>query len=183
MNTKNVTYIKETLSLPILLVGMMGAGKSYIGRALSERLSIPFVDSDAEIVKHTGKAISDIFAQDGEVAFREAEHGVIRTLLSQPPHIIATGGGAVVKPETLALIKEQGLVVWLNPSLSTIWSRIKDETHRPLLDCDTPQDVLEQLMSERRALYAQAPVHINDDVLTAENSVEKILQRIAEHLK
>jgi len=178
MKEKLIMNIKEKLNRPIVLVGMMGAGKSYLGHALADALSLALVDSDAEIEKQEARSISDIFAKDGEPAFRAIERDVITSLLQRPPQVIATGGGAVVTPETLTAMEQQGLMIWLNPSLQTIWGRIAHETHRPLLACDNPQDVLQDLMDKRRDLYGRAHIHIDDSA----DSVDHILEKIAEHL-
>lgn len=182
MIEKHTQSIAGNLKKPIALVGMMGAGKSYIGQKLAKALDCEFHDSDACIEQQVGKAIAQIFSNDGEQAFRAMEQDVIYGLLSKKNVVIATGGGAVTTSETLGALKQKGVMIWLNPSLDTIWSRIKDEGHRPLLDCDHPQDVLENLMDKRRDLYAQAHIQIDDNVLTSEKSVEQVIKAINEHL-
>jgi shikimate kinase len=145
----------------IVLIGMMGVGKSSIGRRLGARLSIPFTDADAEIEKAAGMSIADIFARHGEAAFRSGESRVIARLLDSGPQVLATGGGAVMNPETRALIKEKGISVWLSAELDLLLRRIsKRKAERPMLHTSDPAATLRELLAEREPIYAQADLTV-----------------------
>jgi shikimate kinase len=145
----------------IVLIGMMGVGKSSIGRRLGARLSIPFTDADAEIEKAAGMSIADIFARHGEAAFRSGESRVIARLLDSGPQVLATGGGAVMNPETRALIKEKGVSVWLSAELDLLMRRIsKRKAERPMLHTSDPAATLRELLAEREPIYAQADLTV-----------------------
>jgi shikimate kinase len=140
----------------IALVGLMGAGKSSVGRRLARSLGLPFRDADTEIEKAAGRTVSDIFAQYGEVEFRQGERKVIARLLRDPPHVLATGGGAFVDPETRALLKAGAVTIWLKASLDTLAHRVARRDTRPLLKGKDPRQVLSELMERRHPIYAQA---------------------------
>jgi shikimate kinase len=145
----------------IVLIGMMGVGKSSIGRRLGARLSIPFIDADAEIEKAAGMSIADIFARHGEAAFRSGESRVIARLLDSGPQVLATGGGAIMNPETRALIKEKGISVWLSAELDLLMRRIsKRKVERPMLHTADPAATLRELLAEREPIYAQADLTV-----------------------
>ena len=156
-------------SRSIVLVGMMGAGKSSIGRRLAARLSIPFVDADTEIESAAGMTIPEIFAKHGEPYFRAGEARVIARLLEQGPQVLATGGGAVMDPHTRALIRGKGLSVWLKADVEVLLKRTKRRGDRPLVDR------IKELMPAREPLYATA-AHTVD---TSGRSVERIVEEIA----
>ena len=132
------------LSLPrtVALVGLMGAGKSAIGRRLAQRLGLPFVDADDEIERAAGCSISEFFERFGETEFRAGERRVIQRLLEGPPHVLSTGGGAYIDPETRALMREKALTVWLRAELDVLYERVKKRTHRPLLREGNPREIL-----------------------------------------
>jgi shikimate kinase len=141
----------------IVLVGMMGVGKSSIGRRLGARLGVPFVDADAEIETAAGTTIADIFARHGEAAFRSGEARVIARLLESGPQVLATGGGAVMNADTRAAIKAKGVSIWLNADVDVLMRRIsKRKNDRPMLQTADPVTTLRQLLAEREPLYAQA---------------------------
>jgi shikimate kinase len=145
----------------IVLIGMMGVGKSSIGRRLGARLGIPFIDADAEIEKAAGMSIADIFARHGETAFRNGESRVIARLLDGGPQVLATGGGAVMNPDTRALIKEKGVSVWLSAELDLLMRRIsKRKSERPMLHTADPAAILRELLAERKPIYAQADLTV-----------------------
>jgi shikimate kinase len=145
----------------IVLIGMMGVGKSSIGRRLGSRLGIPFNDADAEIEKAAGMSIADIFARHGEAAFRSGESRVIARLLDGGPQVLATGGGAVMNPETRTLIKEKGVSVWLSAELDLLMRRIsKRKAERPMLYTADPAATLRELLAEREPIYAQADLTV-----------------------
>src|ERR1700722_2128760 len=141
----------------IVLVGMMGVGKSSIGRRVAARLGVPFVDADMEIEKAAGTSIADIFARHGEASFRSGEARVIARLLEDGPQVLATGGGAVMTPDTRAAIKAKGISIWLNADVDVLMRRIsKRKNDRPMLQTADPVATLRQLLAEREPLYAQA---------------------------
>jgi shikimate kinase len=144
----------------IVLVGMMGAGKSSVGRRLAARLELPFVDADSEIEAAAGMAIPDIFAAHGEEAFRSGETRVICRLLDGGPQVLATGGGAFMGAETRAAIRAKGVSVWLKADFDVLMRRVKRRNDRPLLKTSDPADTLRRLMDERAPVYAQADLTI-----------------------
>ncbi len=145
----------------IALVGLMGAGKSTVGRRLAERMGRLFFDSDSEIEKAAGLSISDIFALHGEADFRRGEKQVIRRLLELPPHVLATGGGAFLDPETRYLMRERAISVWLNADLETLWRRVQKRDNRPLLKRADAKLHLTNLVAEREPFYSQADLTVH----------------------
>ncbi len=144
----------------VALVGLMGAGKSTVGRRLAAKLGRPFVDSDDEIEKAAGLSVADIFALHGEDEFRRVEHKVLQRLLSGPPQVLATGGGAYLKPETRELMRKHAVTVWLNADLETLWKRVSRRNHRPLLQRPDAKQVLASLFDERRPIYELADLTV-----------------------
>jgi shikimate kinase len=160
----------------IVLIGMMGVGKSSIGRRLGARLGIPFIDADAEIEKAAGMSIADIFARHGEAAFRNGESRVIARLLDAGPQVLATGGGAVMNPDTRALIKEKGVSVWLSAELDLLMRRIsKRKGERPMLHTADPAATLRELLAEREPIYAQADLTVQSREVPHDAVVAEIL--------
>ncbi len=150
-----------TLAKTIVLVGLMGAGKSCIGRRLAQRLNVSFVDADAEIEQAAGCSIAEIFEKYGEAAFRDGERRVMARLLQGPPTILAAGGGAFIDPETRTLIRDYGVSVWLRADLDTLAARTKGRNHRPLLNAGEPRDILAKLIEERYPVYAEANIVVD----------------------
>ncbi|MEL7033969.1 MAG: shikimate kinase [Pseudomonadota bacterium] len=145
----------------VALVGLMGAGKSTVGRRLAERLGRSFYDSDNEIEKAAGLSVADIFSLHGEEEFRRGEHQVLKRLLDEKPHILATGGGAYLNPETRQLMREKAVTVWLNADLETLWKRVSRRNHRPLLRRPDAKEVLSNLFAERRPIYELADLTVH----------------------
>lgn len=162
----------------IVFVGLMGAGKSAIGRRLASRLGLPFVDADEEIERAAGCSISDIFEIHGEAAFRDGERRVIARLLARPPHVLATGGGAFMDPETRAAIRESGISVWLRAGLELLVSRVSRRNNRPLLAGGDPHEILQRLMAERHPIYAQADIVVESRDGPHEQTVETVLDAL-----
>lgn len=166
--------LREALgSRALVLIGMMGAGKSSIGRKLAQRLNLPFVDADTEIERAAGMSINDIFAKHGEPYFRAGEARVIARLLDGGPQVLATGGGAFMNPQSREAIRAKGVSIWLKADHEVLMKRIKRRNDRPLLKTDDPGDTLRRLMQERDPVYAEADVvvHSRDvphDVIIAE---------------
>ena len=142
----------------IVLIGMMGAGKTAVGTELARRLRVPFTDSDAEIEAAAAMSISEIFARDGESFFRDRESQVLTRLLSGPPGVISTGGGAWLRPANRTAIAARGISVWLNCPPELLWHRVRQRSTRPLLKTADPKGTLLALLAERAPLYAQAEV-------------------------
>lgn len=149
------------LARPVVLIGLMGAGKTSVGARLAEMLGAPFRDSDAEIEKAANLSVPEIFARYGEPHFREGERKVIRRLLAEGPQVLATGGGAFMNPETRALIAERAVSVWLRASLDLLVHRTAGRTHRPLLNRGDPREILSRLIAERYPTYAEADVIVD----------------------
>lgn len=162
----------------IALVGLMGAGKSTVGRRLAEKLDRPFYDSDTEIEKAAGLSISDIFALHGEADFRRGEKQVIKRLLELPPHVLATGGGAFIDPETRTLMREKAVTVWLNADLETLWRRVQKRDNRPLLKRADAKTHLSNLVSERTPFYSQADLNVQSKDGPHTNTVNSILKAL-----
>lgn len=142
----------------VVLVGLMGAGKSTVGRRLAERVNLPFIDSDDEIVKAADLTIPEIFERFGEQYFRDGERKVIARLLDGPPCILATGGGAFLSAEIRAMISDKGVSVWIKADLETLWDRVRDKPGRPLLQGADAKGVLTSLLEARYPVYGKADV-------------------------
>jgi shikimate kinase len=159
----------------VVLVGMMGAGKSSIGRRLAMRLNIPFVDADAEIEKAAGMSIPDIFATRGESDFRAGEARVIARLLDSGPQVLATGGGAFMNADTRAAIGAKGVSVWLSADFDTLMRRIKRRQDRPLLHTDDPAATLQKLIDSRYPVYGLADFTVQSREVPHEKIVDEII--------
>lgn len=167
----------------IVLIGMMGVGKSSIGRRLGMRLGIPFVDADAEIERAAGMSIADIFARHGEDAFRSGEARVIARLLNGGPQVLATGGGAVMNEATRALIQQRGVSIWLSAEFDLLLRRIsKRKSERPLLQTADPAATLRELMAAREPIYAQADVTVQSRDVPHDAVVAEIIERLTDFL-
>lgn len=174
--------IREGLgSRSVVLIGLMGAGKTAIGRRLATRLGLNFVDADNEIEKAAGKSISDIFADHGEPYFRQGEHRVIARLLKSGPQVLATGGGAYMNTDTREAITKRGVSVWLNADLDVLLERVARRDHRPLLKTDDPETVMRRLMEERYPVYANADVTVMSRDAPHEVMVSEIISSLGEH--
>lgn len=166
----------------IVLVGLMGCGKSAIGRRLAAKLALPFVDADEEIEKAAGKSIEDIFADHGEPYFREGERKVLSRLLRSGPQVLATGGGAFMNEETRAAVAEHGVSVWLRAELPLLVRRVGKRGNRPLLKGGDPEAVLQSLITTRYPVYAQADLTVESRDVPHEVIVAEIAERLGQHL-
>lgn len=164
----------------IVMVGLMGCGKSAIGKRLAAKLALPFVDADEEIERVAGMTITDIFAKYGEPHFRDRETKVIGRLLAQGPHVLATGGGAFMSAETRAAVKERGLSIWLKAELPVLMRRVGKRNTRPLLRTDDPEAVMRRLMSERYPVYSQADITVESRDVSHDVIVDEIIDVLAE---
>lgn len=159
--TREVEAVKRLLNgRSIILIGLMGAGKSSVGRRLAQKLSMPFVDADSEIEMAAGKSITEIFADHGEAYFRDGERRVIARLLESGPQVLATGGGAFMNPETRKTIAAHGISVWLKAELPLLMKRVRRRHDRPLLEIDDPEGAMKNLMAERYPVYATAAITV-----------------------
>ena len=163
----------------IVLVGLMGAGKSSIGRRLASQLGLPFKDADAEIEAASNLTVAEFFEIHGEPAFREGERKVIARLLDGPRHVLATGGGAFMDPKTRALIAKKGCSIWLRAELDVIYKRCMKRNNRPLLKTGNPKTILKKLMDERYPVYAEADITIDSGDGPHEIVVDKIIAALA----
>jgi shikimate kinase len=168
---------------PLVLVGMMGAGKTAIGRRLAERLDCPFLDADDEIETAAGCSISDIFALHGEAAFRDGERRVIKRLLDCSPTVLATGGGAFMDTDTRQAVHDKGISIWLRADIETLWQRVRRRDHRPLLETENPRETLERLIQDRNPTYAEADITVDSDVGPLCQTVDRVMDAIEEFLK
>src|SRR3954468_297655 len=173
------------LSLPrtVALVGLMGAGKSAIGKRLALRLGLPFVDADDEIERAAGCSISEVFERFGETEFRAGERRVISRLLAGPPHVLSTGGGAYMDPATRALMGKHAITVWLRADLEVLYDRVRKRTHRPLLREGDPKEILERLISRRYPVYAEADLVVESTAQPAEITTDQVLEALRRHLE
>lgn len=166
----------------IALVGLMGSGKTTVGRRLARALRLPFVDADAEIVSAAGQSVQEIFHHHGECEFRRGERQVIARLLDGPVHVLATGGGAFVDAKTRALMKERALSVWLKAPIDVLMKRVAKRDDRPLLKDDDPRAVMERLLEERQPYYAQADLVVETGVGPHNAAVAAVLKALRAHM-
>ena len=175
--------IKEKLTKPIVLVGMMGCGKSHAGRLLSNALDLPFYDSDQLIEKQQGRSIPEIFDVHGERFFRLLEMEKISSLLDLGTGVISTGGGCLTIPAILSDIKARGLSLWIKTDIDTLYERLKTSDNRPLLDCDDPRQKLYDLFEERKDLYSQADIIVEDPLQGVEMLARSLEAAIVHHIQ
>ncbi len=168
----------KELDRSVILVGMMGAGKTSVGKRLARALSVPFRDADREIEEAAGCTVNEIFERLGEPGFREGERRVITRLLDNPPHILATGGGAFIDPETRASIKKRAVSVWLKADINLLLERVSRKDTRPLLRNTDPRKALEKLIEEREPIYAQADIVVMSDAGPHETVVKRIIDAL-----
>jgi shikimate kinase len=166
----------------LVMVGMMGAGKSSVGRRLAIRLGLPFVDADNEIEQAANATISEIFGRHGEAYFRDGERRVIRRLLDGEPKVLATGGGAFIQPETRAAIKANAVSIWLKADRELLLSRVKRRSNRPLLKAGDPATIIDRLIEERYPVYAEADIHVQSRDVAHDLVIDDILAALAEFL-
>ena len=162
----------------VALVGLMGVGKTTIGKRLAEHFALPFTDADEEIEKAAGRSIADIFAQYGEAGFRDGEQRVIARLLDAPVHILATGGGALTHPLTRERLKAKAITVWLKTDLKVLARRVANRPHRPLLKDRNPMDVLRDHVKTRYPLYEIADVVVDTGDQPHGRSVDMVLEAL-----
>lgn len=172
----------QGLDRSIVLVGLMGAGKTSVGKRLAKSLSLPFVDADQEIEDAAGCSIEDFFAEYGEAAFREGERRVIERLLEGEPRVLATGGGAFMNQHTRERIKERAYSVWLKAELDVLYDRVSRRGGRPLLKNRDPRHVLAELMTLRYPVYGEADITVESGDTSHEVVVDSIIDSLRRHL-
>ena len=162
----------------IVLTGFMGTGKSVVGRHLANELRLPFMDVDSTIKKRAGKSIPEIFAADGEAAFRKLEHEAIVELAQQDKTVISTGGGALLDPRNREALQRHGILVCLTAKMGTLLERLKEDLSRPLLAGANPEQKIELLMKERESIYNLCPVQVATDGKTIAQVSAEIIQKL-----
>ena len=177
---KSANHPDRATDRAIVLVGLMGAGKSSIGRRLAARLDMNFTDADAEIEAAAGCTIADYFERHGERAFRDGERRVIARLLDEGPRVLATGGGAFIDPDTRRLLAEKAVTVWLNAELDLLVKRCARRDTRPLLRDGDPREILTRLMEERYPIYRQADITVETNDGPHMETVDKIIAALAD---
>lgn len=166
----------------LVFVGLMGAGKSAIGKIAAQALELPFVDSDHEIERVSRMTINELFAAYGEPEFRALETRVIERLLKTGPRVISTGGGAFINENTRRVIRDMGaLTVWINADLETLWVRVSKRDNRPLLKTANPRETLANLMAARYPIYAEADIEVMSRDTKKEIILREVLEAIASH--
>ena len=157
---KELMFLPDRLTKTVVLVGMMGAGKTAVGTALARLLEVPFVDMDAEIEKAAAMSVAEIFARDGEAFFRQRESAILDRLLDAPAQVLSTGGGVFISKANRDLIDQKGVAVWLDADLDLLWSRVRHKSTRPLLQTENPFQTLEALYKDRVETYALAEISV-----------------------
>ena len=166
----------------LVLVGLMGAGKSAIGRIVAQQLGLSFVDTDTEIERVSRMSISELFAAYGEEEFRALETRVIKRLLRTGPRVVSTGGGAFINEKTRKQIERGGLSVWLNADLDVLWERVNKRDHRPLLKTENPKQTLKDLMDKRYPIYALADITVQSRDVRKEVIANEVLTAVIEYI-
>jgi len=178
--TKDTTAVRQRLDgHAIVLVGLMGAGKTTVGRRLAEKLSLAFIDADHEIELAAGQTIPEIFAQHGEAYFRDGERKVIARLLENGAQVLATGGGAYMNAETRATIKRNAISIWLRADFDLLMRRVRRRSNRPLLQNDDPEAVMRKLIAERYPVYAEADITVDSRDVAHTSIVNSIIRSLA----
>ncbi len=179
----DIASIRARLKKPIVMVGLMGAGKTKIGALLAAALDLPFVDADQEIEKSAQCSIADIFQQYGEPAFRDLERKIIQRLMSEELKVIATGGGAVMQAETGELVWSRSTSIWLKADLDILVERTGRSGKRPLLSQGDPKDILRDLMEKRYPVYGRADIVVQTDAGDADVMLARVVSALDEYLQ
>jgi len=183
LKQERLARVREALgSRCIVLIGLMGAGKTAVGRRLANRLGLAFVDTDSEIELAAGQTVSEIFAEHGEPYFRQGEAKVVARLLQGDPKVLATGGGAYMDAGTRATIKANGVSIWLKAELPVLLHRVRRRDNRPLLTAGDPETVIRKLMQERYPVYAEADITVESRDVPHEVIVYDVLEALARWL-
>jgi shikimate kinase len=179
----DITLIHSKLKKPVVMVGLMGAGKTKIGGIMAKALGLPFIDADVEIERAAGMSVAEIFETEGEPAFRDLERRVIARLLSDEIKIVAPGGGAMMNDQTADLIRTSAISIWLRADLDVLVERTGRNTKRPLLRNGNPRDILQGLMDKRHPVYRTADITVDSGPTDVEENARKTLQALAAYLE
>ncbi|WP_372733087.1 shikimate kinase [Novosphingobium sp.] len=186
LSSSEISRIARRIDRPLVLVGMMGVGKTTIGRKLATMLHLPFVDADEEIERAAHMAIPEIFATYGEPYFRDGERRVIARLIGEGRQsdrkVLSTGGGAFVDVSTRALVLEKAIAIWLDSDIATLVERVGRKDNRPLLKTGDPKEILTRLRDERQPYYSQAPIHVISSTQPHQITASRILRAIDQWL-
>jgi shikimate kinase len=182
LSDAEIRKLVERLDRPVVLVGMMGVGKSTVGRKVAALLGLPFCDADDAIEEAAQMSVSEIFERFGEPYFRDGERRVMARLLDGGAAVIATGGGAFAQEETRKLILEGGIAVWLDSDVDTLVERVGRRDTRPLLKNGDPREIVARLKAEREPFYAEAPIHISSSSGPHGDAVRRIVQALDQWL-
>ena len=171
---ENVQHLKKTITL----IGLMGCGKSAIGKRLGKFLSVPFIDSDTRIVEKIGTSIVEIFKHKGEAYFRSVEKEVIQDLINEPPCILATGGGAFIQDDVRALLQEHTYTIWLNADIDVLFERVSRKKTRPILEKGNKRAILAELIKARYPIYAQANFEVHSRNVPHQKIIDEIVEQL-----
>lgn len=178
-----VAILSQLNGRSIVLIGLMGAGKTTIGRRLAKKLKLPFADADTEIEKAAGKTVPEIFDEHGEQYFRDGERRVIDRLLHETPRVLATGGGAYMNEETRRTIADKAISVWLKADFDLLMKRVRKRSNRPLLQTDDPEAVMKTLIEERYPVYGDANIMVESKDVPHDQIVIACIETLADHLR
>lgn len=179
MQAFDIQTLADKLDRPVALIGMMGSGKTTLGKTLAETLGRPFYDSDKLIEEKAGMPTADIFDSFGEAKFRDVEEATICMLAAGQPSVIATGGGAVMREATLKALLKDTIVIWMDAPVDVLWERLKGCTTRPLLRAENPQEKLRELLAQREKYYAKAHIRIPVQAEPQTKALEKMILALA----
>ncbi len=177
------TIVSRLDGRSIVLIGLMGAGKTTIGRRLAKKLNMPFTDADTEIEKAAGKTVPEIFEEHGEQYFRDGERRVIDRLLHDAPRVLATGGGAYMSEATRTAIADQAISVWLKADFELLMKRVRKRSNRPLLQTDDPEAVMHSLINERYPVYGRSDITVESKDVPHDQIVIACIETLASHLR
>ncbi|MGQ0526730.1 MAG: shikimate kinase [Alphaproteobacteria bacterium] len=178
-----ISFITEQLNKPLVIVGMMGVGKSYIGKNLAQALNLKFIDTDDLIEKKSGYSIAEIFQKFGEEKFRLTEARTIQELLEGDPIVISTGGGALINPQTREAVQEKSVSIWLRAEKDELVKRLKSSRNRPLLKDGNLEDIIGQLMAERTAYYEQSNISVDVVPKSVPQTLAAVIKALSAHYK
>lgn len=178
-----MSLLSKHLDRPVVLVGLMGVGKSTVGRRLARRLGLPFVDSDAEIEDASGLSAAEVFERFGEKDYRDGERRLVARLVDGQVRVISTGGGVFVDPRTRELLKTRTITVWLDAPVEVLAARTKRRDTRPLLRTDNPKETLERIAEQERPAYAEAHIHVRSSDGAHRDVVDAIVKALEDHLR